>query len=346
MSILATIGATALDQTRLRERLDGLARQVATGQLGTTHGALGTAAQRAIDLRGEVARREAYAIAADAALARMGTAQGVLARLETIVAEVGAEAMRARTFGASGVEGLARTARAALEEAAALLNARANGEYLFGGSDLGSPPVPGAAGILAGPMASAIAAAVATLNPTNAAAVRAATAVAATDPATAPFSAHLEGPALAEPRRAVQVADGERVAWGVLASQDAGGEVALAWGREMLRGLATLAALTPASAAQEGGYDDLLAGVAGDLVVAGRGLAQERGVLGVAEKRVEATREWHRDTLVTLRTQVRSVEGVDLAEVSAALRETQLRLEASYATTARIAGLSLASLLR
>jgi len=346
MSILATLGATALDQTRLRERLDGLARQVATGQRGATHGALGPVARVAIDLRSEVTRRETYAAAADSALARMGATQDVLGRLETIVSEVAAEAMRSRSFGASGVEALARTARAALEEVAALLNSRSGGEYLFGGSDLAAVPVPNAAGIATGPMAAAIAAAVATLDPTNAAAVRAATAAATTAPATAPFSTHLEGPALPEPRRAVQVADGERIGWGVLASQDAAGEVALSWGREMLRGLATLAALTPASAAQVPGYDELLAGVASDLGAAGRGLAQERGVLGAAEKRVEATRERHRDTLVTLRAQVVSLERVDLAEVSASLAETQLRLEASYATTARIAGLSLASLLR
>ncbi|WP_237212982.1 flagellin, partial [Falsiroseomonas oryziterrae] len=174
----------------------------------------------------------------------------------------------------------------------------------------------------------------------------AATATAATDPATAPFSAHLAGPALTEPRRAVQVADGERVGWGVLASQDADGEVALAWGREVLRGLATLAALTPAAAAQDPGYGELLGAVAGDLSAAGRSLARERGVLGAAEKRVEAARDRHRDVLVTLRAQVVSLEGVDLAGVSATLRATQIRLEASYATTARIAGLSLASLLR
>ncbi|WP_237216872.1 hypothetical protein, partial [Falsiroseomonas oryziterrae] len=95
MSILATIGGTALDQARLRDRLDGLARQVATGQRGTTHGALGpSAARAAIDLRGEVTRREAYAGAAEAALSRMGAAQGALGRLEAIATELAAEAMR------------------------------------------------------------------------------------------------------------------------------------------------------------------------------------------------------------------------------------------------------------
>ena len=118
------------------------------------------------------------------------------------------------------------------------------------------------------------------------------------------------------------------------------------WGRELLRGLATLAAMTPATAAQGAGYDDLLAGVAQGLGDATRSMAQERGTLGAAERRVEAARERHKDLLVAVRGQLLSVEEVDLAEVSSALRQTELRLEASYSTTARIAQLSLATLLR
>jgi flagellin-like hook-associated protein FlgL len=132
----------------------------------------------------------------------------------------------------------------------------------------------------------------------------------------------------------------------VLASQDQAGEVALSWGRELLRGLATLAALTPASAAQGAGYDALLDGVAQGLDGATRNLAQERGALGAAEQRVTAARERHSDLLVAVRTQLISVEQVDLAEVAAALRQTELQLEASYQTTATVARLSLASLLR
>lgn len=346
MAMIQTIGAMALDQARLRDRLDLLTRQVSTGQRGTTHGALGAEARRGIDLRGDIARREAYIGAADTALARMDLAQGVLGRLEGIAADLASQALRARTLGAAAVETLARTATAALEEAAALLNTRQGGEHLFAGSDLAAPPVPDAANIANGPMAAAIAAAVATLDPLNAPGVLAATATAATDPATRPFSAHLEGAALAESRRALQIADGERVAWGVLASQDQAGEVALSWGRELLRGLATLAALTPASAAQGAGYDALLDGVQQGLLGATRGLAQERGVLGAAEQRVAAAKERHADLLVTLRGQLASVEQVDIAEAVTGLRQTETRLEASYQATATIARLSLAALLR
>lgn len=346
MAMITLIGAMAADQARLRRDIEGLTRQVSTGQRGEVHGALGRQAGRALDLRGELARRGAYVTAAETALGRMGAAQGVLARIESLVSDLAAEAARARTLGAVGVEPLARSARAALEEAAALLNTRHGNEYLFGGSDLASPPVPDAAGIATGPMAGAIAAAVAALDPFNAATVLADTAAAAMAPATRPFSAHLEGPALTEPRRALQIADGERVAWGVLASQDAAGEVALSWGRELLRGFATLAALTPLSAQQGAGYDELLAGVAADLSAAARGLAQERGALGAAERRVSAARERHKDVEVALRAQLGAIEEVDLAEATTRLRQTELRLEASYNATANVARLSLAALLR
>ncbi len=346
MAMISTIGFTALDQARLRQGIETLTRQVSTGQRGEVHGALGTEARRAMDLRGDLARREAYVTAADTALGRMGATQGVLARLETIASDLAAETARARTLGAVGVEALARSAQSALAEAASLLNTRHGNEYLFAGSDLASAPVPDAATILTGPLATAIGAAVATLDPLNAATVLADTALAATDPLTRPFSAHLEGPALTEQRRAVQVADGERVSWGVLASQDAAGESALSWGRELLRGLATLAALTPTSAAQGAGYDALLAGVAQGLGGATTGLAQERGTLGAAERRVEAARERHKDVEVALRAQLGTVEEVDIAEASTRLRQTELRLEASYNATAMLARLSLAALLR
>jgi flagellin-like hook-associated protein FlgL len=346
MAMITTIGGMALDQVRLRQELGVMTRQVATGFVGQAHGDLGAEARRAISLRGEIARREAYVGAADTALARMDMTQEVLARLEGIAADLSAEAQRSRTFGTSGVETLARRARSALEEAASLLNTRHDGDHLFAGTDLGGIPVPDDAAISTGAMATAIAAAVATLTPGNAAAVLADTALIASDPATRPFSGHLEGPALTEPRRALQLADGERVEWGVLASQDQGGQVAQSWGRELLRGLATLAALTPASAAQVGGYDALLAGVAGDLSGAGRGLAQERGALGAAEQRVEQGKERHATLLVALRGQLGAIEEVDLAAVSAALRQTELRLQASYEATATLGRLSLAALLR
>jgi hypothetical protein len=220
MSILATIAGMAPDQARLRSRIDLLTRQVSTGQVGQVHGDLGPQARRAIDLRGDIARREAHLVATDSALGRMAVAQETLGRLETLANDVATAAQRARTLGTIALEPLARSARAALEEAAALMNMRHGGDPLFAGSHLARDPVPDAASIATGPMAAAIGAAVATLGASNAGAVLAATAAAATDPATTPFDPWLETDGIAEQRRALLVADGERVAF--LATRDGG----------------------------------------------------------------------------------------------------------------------------
>jgi flagellin-like hook-associated protein FlgL len=346
MSILATIAGMAPDQARLRSRIDVLTRQVSTGQVGQVHGDLGPQARRAIDLRGDIARREAHLVATDSALGRMAVAQDTLGRLETLANDVATAAQRARTLGVIALEPLARSARAALEEAAALMNMRHGGDPLFAGSNLARDPVPDAASIATSPMAAAIGAAVATLGASNAGAVLAATATAATDPATTPFDPWLDTDGIAEQRRALLVADGERVAWGVLPNENQDGDVTLAWGREVLRGFATLAALTPAALAQGAEYDALLRGVSDGLAGASRALAVERGALGLAEQRVESARDRHKDLLVLIRAQLGAVEEVDLAAVTAALRQTEMRLSASYETTAMVARLSLAALLR
>lgn len=346
MAILSIMGSIALNQATLRSRLELLTQQVSTGYRGAVYGDLGTEARRAIDLRGEIARRETYVAATKAALGAMEATHQVLARLETLVSNVAAEVLRAKALGEIDAEELANKARVALEEAANLLNTQHAGEYLFAGTDMRGAPVPHAADILNGPMAVAIAAVVTGLTPTNAASVLADTAAIVTAPATSPFSAFLEGAGLGEPRRAVQVADGTRVSWGLMANQDYTGEAVLSWGREMLRAFAAAAALTESSAAQGDGYTDLLQGLHDSLVAAGRGLAAERGVLGEAQLRVTAAQEQHGDLLVLIRSQLADAQGVDVAAVSMALRQLETQLAASYQTTAMLSGLSLAAFLR
>ena len=152
---------------------------------------------------------------------------------------------------------VAARARAAMVEVGQLLNSRSNGEYLFGGSDFANPPVPDPDGLPTSGMARQIAGAVATLGGGNAAAVAAATRAAAMDDAAGvtPFSAFLSDPAsgLVEPRRSVPVGDGQSAPYGISANRNGGaastGETTGSWARDLLRGLASIAALGPAQAA-------------------------------------------------------------------------------------------------
>lgn len=346
MSTISMIGSMAVEQASMRMRIDAMSRQVSSQQRGAVHGDLGVDARRAIDLRGEIGKRETFTDAADRALARSDATQTVLSRLHELSTAVSAEALRAKTLGAVSVESLATIARSTMEEVAALLNTRHGGEYIFAGSDVTGPPVPDAANIATGPMATAIAAAVATLDDTNSATVLADTQTIANDAATTPFSAFLEGDGTTEARRALQVAEGERVAIGVFANRDSADEVTESWGREMLRSLAALAAVTQAQFDTGDGWQDLMDGAVAALNGAASGVAAEQGSLGAAAVRIGSVRDRHADMLVALRTQLGDVAEVDLEQISAELAQVRARLEASYTITTMVSRLSLVSMLR
>lgn len=344
--MISALRGMAAEQVVLRRSAELLGRQVSTGQRSTVFGDLGAEGRRAIDLGAEIGRRETYSNVLGRAMARGGAMQQALDRMEVIAREIAAETMRARTLGTPGADALAARARSALEEVAGLMNLRHGDEYVFAGSAIAVAPVLDGAGIATGAMATRIAAAVATLDPANAGTVLAETADAAVQ--DTPFSAFLEDPAtgLVEAPRTLVAADGERVAYGVFANRDSAGEVAGSWGRELLRSLATVAAMTQATAAQGTGWQALLQGVEASLSGAARGLATEQAALGAAEARMGAVQDRHQDLLVALRTQLGEVQEVDLATAVTRLKEVEARLEASYQATALISRLSLADFLR
>jgi flagellin-like hook-associated protein FlgL len=203
-------------------------------------------------------------------------------------------------------------------------------------------------------MAAQIAAAVAGLGGGNAAAVAAATKAAAMDDTVGvtPFSAFLSDPATggAEPPRAIPTADGERVEYGVLANRNAravsAGETTGSWTRDLLRGLATLAALDPAQAQLGQDFTDLVGTAREGLRSAAGALAVEQGALGQVEARLEAARVRHEEASAVLAGQLAAVEEVDMAETLTRLQATRSQLEASYRAIASLGGLTLAQFLR
>lgn len=333
----------------LRGRLEVLTRQVADGRKGPGYGDIAPEARRAIDLRAEMARREAWQGTISRALARTEVAQTALGRLADIATRFYQEAIRLDGTSGARIAAVATQARAALGEVAALLNERHAGEYLFGGSDSANPPIPDPEGIATGGLAAGIAAAVAGLAPGTAGAVAAATlALAQSDaPGITPFSAFLSDPArgLAEPRRSVPAEEGERVAYGLFANRNAAavsqGATTGSWARDILRGLATLAALDPAQAALGADFTDLVAVVRDGLRSAVEALGQERGALGATEQRLEAMARRHAEVSVALAGQLAGIEEVDMAETISRLQGTQARLEASYRAISLASSLTL-----
>jgi len=348
-----TLARITADALRTKSLVDVLSRQEADGMKGAVYGDIAPDAKRAIDLRGEIARRGAYSDAVDRTLGRTAATQVVLGRLYDIATEFYGEAQSIGRQDPAQVGTIADAARNALAEVAGLLNEQQAGEYLFGGSDSANPPIPSSSTIASGGMATDIATAIAGLTATNGGAVAAATLGIAADTSAgvSPFSAFLEDPAQGggEARRSVPSDDGQRVEWGLFANRNAAaistGETTGSWARDLMRGLASLAALTPGSTNAGDGFDTLMSSLRLGLKTAVDGIASEQGSLGTVESRLESIKTRHEDLTVALETQRAGAEEVDLAETISRLQDTQTRLQASWKALDLVSALSLTNYL-
>lgn len=353
MTSVSLIGRLATDTVALRARMDLLARQVSDGRKGSLYGDIAPQGRQAIDLRAEIGIRATYQGTIDAALGRTQVAQRVMAQLQSIADEAQGWTLSLPGTESGRVTLVAQQARAALVQVAQLLDTRQAGQYVFGGTDSLNPPVPDPDGILSSGMATQIAAAVAGLVPGGAAAVAAASlAAASSDTAgVTPFSAFVStaGAGLTEARRSVPAEDGSRVDYGLFANRNAAaistGSTTGSWARDLMLGLATLAAIDPAQIALGADFQAVIAGARYSLTSASEALSQERGVLGSVEKRLESVKQAHADLTVTLRLQLSAIEEVDPAEAITRLQATQTQLQTSYQAIATLSGLSLARFL-
>jgi len=353
MTAVSSLSRLDAGSLALRLRLDTLTRQVSDGRVGPGYGDIAPQARRSIDLRADIARRDIWQGTIDRTLARTSVAQDAMGRMSDIATRF--YELATKMDGTSGtlISSVAAEARAALTEFGHLLNEQYAGEYLFGGTDTANPPVPDADGIASSDMATDIATAVAGLSAGNAAGVAAATLAVASSDATGTtvFSAFLSDPAtgLTEPRRAVPAAEGERVDYGVSANRNAAatseGETTGSWSRDILRGLATLAALDPSQAQLGTDFTDLVATVRDGLRSAIDALGEEQGALGATEERLSAISQRHKDVTVTLTDQVAGIEEVDMAETISRMEATRTQLEASYRAISLVSSLSLTNFL-
>lgn len=355
----AIMGRLTAETANLRARLETLTRQSATGFRSEEYGGLGSEVPRALSLRAELGRREAYSRALDQAQGRAAVMQTALGRLGEIANDFANRVTLAvNPRDPSALVTLPANARAALREVGELLNTRHAGEFLFSGSDLAGEAVPDPALLPTSAMAAAIGARVAALAPGNALAVLADIRTDAADAALSPFSARLNAdlalpPADREAPRAVPSGDGERIAYGVLADRDSPGVASVSppsagagWARDLMANLMALASLTPAQQAQPADFEQLVAGLRDGLRSAHAALGGEQGILGLAERRMERTAERHSAVNLALSRQLADAQEVDLAETLAKLQQTRTTLEASYRAIGSLSDLTLARFLR
>ncbi|MCA4919801.1 MAG: flagellin [Roseomonas sp.] len=349
MNGISLTGRIDQNASILRERLTLLGEQVSTGRKGSSYAVLDTDAPKSMDLRGEITRRGAYQSAISQTLSKIQVTQDVLDRIAAIADKFAADT--ASLMGVTRPEAIqvqAGQARAALKEVANLLNEKFNGDFLFGGSNAHQPPIPDPDNILTSGMAVGIATEVASLTPTNAATVLANTkALAQSDVlGVTPFSVFIStGPGATEGRRNVLSGDGQRIDYGLFANRNgsviSSGETTGSWARDLMRGLASIAALTPGQTQLGQGYTDLVTTVQQGLKSAVNALALERGSLGVVEESIQSKSDLHERVTLTLTLQVSDVEEVDMAKTITSFQATQTQLEASYRAIAIAQQLSL-----
>ncbi len=148
-----------------------------------------------------------------------------------------------------------------------------------------------------------------------------------------------------EGRRNVLSGDGQRIDYGLFANRNgsviSSGETTGSWARDLMRGLASIAALTPGQTQLGQGYTDLVTTVQQGLKSAVNALALERGSLGVVEESIQSKSDLHERVTLTLTLQVSDVEEVDMAKTITSFQATQTQLEASYRAIAIAQQLSL-----
>lgn len=338
---------------QVRQRLDRLTGQAASGLVAGSYAGLGQGAAASLSLAPAIAHQQAWSANIDAATGRMQAAQGALSQISTIASDFYARTNTLNGLNASAVDSVAAGARDALRQMASLLDTEVAGVYVFAGQDSANPPVPNPDAIGTSGFMAQIAAAVQGLSGTGAAATNAATlAIASSNaPGASPFSAALSQPAaaLAGQRPSAEVGEASRVPTGILASANAdvastGASTTGSYMRDIMRSLAVLGSLSSGQIS-DAGFADVVADVRTSLGGAISALNADAGVMGDRQRALAATKAGLTDLGTALASQLGDAQQVDMAATLSALTQTQTQLQASYQLIAGSQALSLVKFL-
>jgi flagellin-like hook-associated protein FlgL len=163
---------------------------------------------------------------------------------------------------------------------------------------------------------------------------------------TTPFSVFLStGAGATEARTNVLGNENDRVEYGIHANRNAAivssGETTGSWARDLLRGLASIAGLTPEKAQLGDDYTTFISTIRNGLESSVDALALERGSLGLTEARLQGVASLQENIGTSLKLQLSNLEDVDMAKTITSFQTTQTQLEASYRALAISQQLSL-----
>ncbi len=334
------------DSASVRQKLDTLNQQEATGLIDDTYAGLGGGARTSLDLRPVIAHQKAWQTGIDAATGQMQVAQSAMTQIQSIASNLVSQLNNLNGLNAESVDTIAASARQSLQQVAGLLNTKNGDTYVFAGQDSANPPVPSPDNITSSGFFTQISAAVAGLG-SSANTVTAATLAIASSNAsgTSPFSASLSQPAASIPVATVETGQGQRTQTGLLASANSfatstGSSTTGSYMRDVLRALATVGSLS-SSQISAGGFNALVQDVRTSLNGAISAMGDDAGVLGNAQTRLGTVKSQMGDLSTALTSQVSSAEDVDMAATLSQITLTQTQLQASYKLIAGMQDLSL-----
>lgn len=239
--------------------------------------------------------------------------QSALTSISSIASDFFARVNSLDPTNSSSVQGVAQSAKSALQQVAQLLNSKSGDAYVFAGTDTANPPVT-------------------SIDPSVLS-----SALLASDTATPPFSSTLGA---AVPK--AEVGEGQWMQVGLLANANtlavSSPPTTGSYMRDTMRALASLAGLT-AGAGAAGTVSDARNRLSSAITA----MATETGALGGIENTLARRKTTLSDMSKALTTQLSSVEDVDVAAAITKASTLQTQLQASYQIIAQSRNLSLAS---
>jgi flagellin-like hook-associated protein FlgL len=331
----------------VKQTINQLTAETSSGYVSSDFAGLGAGAPIVLDLGPQLAATAQVQSNATAAGTIQSAAQTALGQIESIASNFAAQA--ATLVGTQGTVGtIAASAQDALTQVATLLDTKVGDVYVFAGQDSANPPVPDPQGITSSAFATAIQAAVAGLTTNGQAATSAATLAIASPGGTSPFSATLEA---AGQQSQVDLGGGDYLRLAPLANTNSdaasagvGTTSTGSYTRDILRGLATIGALTQAQASDPN-FIPLVQDTMTSLNGAVSAINTDIGALGDRQDQVSAAGTAASDTGTALKSQLSSVQDADLAQVAVQLSDAQTQLQASYQLISNLSTLSLAKFL-
>jgi flagellar hook-associated protein 3 FlgL len=335
------------DSQATQTQLNKLTQQSASGKVADTYGGLGTGASVSIDLRPQMAQVSAWQQNISTANGSLSTTQSVLGQLTSIANTFSSAALGAGMTDSTGIAAVAVQAKAALQQVVALLNTQTSGQYVFAGTNSTTAPVSTSlpSWVISASGAGTVVAGLAS----------------GTDPATVVQNLvttasgwNLAAPGSAQPTGAAaaalqtQTGDGQTATMAFVAGQNSfAPKSASATGSyvgDLVAGLAGLAALG-SSTASESTMVSYGAAISQLLQGAGTAMTTEEAGFGQVQATLTTQTTTLSDTLTSLKTQVSSVENVDMAATATALAQVQTQLQASFQLIAGLKQLSLTAYL-